>query len=75
MTSAQRSALTAKARDAAMTGKYELLRRTRWFDGTAPESTVDGVAIYCVTQSARHVLEPPAISGSTPIQVDRLAPK
>ncbi len=35
MTSAQQSALTAKARDAALTGKYELFKTDTRFDGTA----------------------------------------
>jgi hypothetical protein len=35
MTAAQQSALTAKVRDAAMTGKYELFKTDTRFDGTA----------------------------------------
>jgi aryl-alcohol dehydrogenase-like predicted oxidoreductase len=35
MTSAQMAALTAKVRDAAMTGKYELFKTDTRFDGTA----------------------------------------
>jgi aryl-alcohol dehydrogenase-like predicted oxidoreductase len=35
MTSAQQSALTAKVRDAALTGKYELFKTDTRFDGTA----------------------------------------
>jgi aryl-alcohol dehydrogenase-like predicted oxidoreductase len=35
MTSAQQSALTARVRDAAMTGKYELFKTDTRFDGTA----------------------------------------